>query len=52
MTTSQDKSSGEDKPLDETDKKILDTINDLHKRDDPMPSDLTEKTLRRLEEGR
>jgi hypothetical protein len=42
--------SGEDKPLDRTDERILRKIDELHKQGDPMPEDLNERVLRALKE--
>lgn len=44
---------GENAPLDKTDKRILDIVDDLHKKDDPMPPDLNDRvwdSVRRREE--
>ncbi len=40
---------GEFEPLDSCDERILSVINELHHRDDPMPSDLNERVLFALE---
>lgn len=40
---------GENEPLDSCDERILAVINELHHRDDPMPSDLNERVLFALE---
>jgi hypothetical protein len=42
-------SQGEFEPLDSCDERILSVINELHRRDDPMPEDLNERVQLVLE---
>ena len=41
---------GENEPLDETDERILDIVDDLHKKDDPMPEGLNKRILDALKQ--
>lgn len=49
MTWLEYDGQGEDEPLDSCDQRILTVLDEIHKRDDPIPDDLNERVLFALE---